>query len=192
MFQQQAEAALTEHERQTRSSKGSIWVQKVRLWGCGYVSPADSSGQCEDKWKTHLSVSLQRACTGSGVCPPVPSHWVNSGGTWHKLSQSLCITANRDWHAFHSTAPPPCQDPRLHSRNKSELRAEQPHQHAHAPPELRYKVNLRSTRKASYDLLGQAGKLWDGRRASGGCKLDQGPTHLRQTLVRIYSLCWCI
>lgn len=63
-----------------------------------------------------------------------------------------------------------------------------PPQHAHAPPELRYKVNLRSIRKASDDLLGQAGKLWDGRRAPGGCKLDPGQTHLRSTLVRIYSL----
>lgn len=118
----QPDPKLTEHERQARSWKGYFWVQEVRLWGCGHVSPAVSLGQCEDKWKTHFSVSAQTACTGSGFCREVPSHWVNSQGTWHNLSQSLGIKRNREWHAFHFTAPWPRQDP-VCTRETGEIQA---------------------------------------------------------------------
>lgn len=41
-------------------------MQEVRLWGRGQFLPGDSSGQCEDKWKTDFSVSTLSASVGSG------------------------------------------------------------------------------------------------------------------------------
>lgn len=88
-------------------------IPGCRRWDFGDVDTSDQqSPQVNVKTSgRHISLSARRACTGSGFCHGVPSHWVNSHGAWHNLSQSLCIKRNTEWHAFHFTAPWCWQDP---------------------------------------------------------------------------------